>query len=155
MPKTYSLAIHGGAGTIMRSEMAADKEEAHRQALLKALKAGEIILRAGGSALDAVEAAVCSLEDCEYFNAGKGAVFTHDGTHEMDASIMCGRRVDAGAAAMVKGVKNPISLARRILDVSEHVMLCGPGARMFAGTMGFHHFHLGVSGCPTHLGPYF
>ncbi|MCB0584396.1 MAG: isoaspartyl peptidase/L-asparaginase [Phaeodactylibacter sp.] len=136
MPKTYSLAIHGGAGTIMRSEMAADKEEAHRQALLKALKAGEIILRAGGSALDAVEAAVCSLEDCEYFNAGKGAVFTHDGTHEMDASIMCGRRVDAGAAAMVKGVKNPISLARRILDVSEHVMLCGPGARMFAREQG-------------------
>ena len=135
MPK-YTLAIHGGAGAILRSEMTAEKEKAHQQALQVALQAGEAILQAGGAALAAVEAAVCLLEDCEYFNAGKGSVFTHEGKNEMDASIMSGKTLAAGAVAMVQGVKNPISLARRILDVSDHVLLCGPGALEFAREQG-------------------
>lgn len=136
MPSKYTLAIHGGAGTILRAEMTAEKEEAHRKALLDALRIGEAILREGGKALDAVEAAVRSLEDCEFFNAGKGAVFTNDGHHEMDASIMCGKTRAAGAAAMVQGVKNPIALARRVMEASDHVLLCGPGARQFAREQG-------------------
>ncbi|MCB0595575.1 MAG: isoaspartyl peptidase/L-asparaginase [Lewinellaceae bacterium] len=135
MPE-YSLAIHGGAGTILRSEMTAEKEESHQKALLAALQAGEALLKAGRSALDAVETVVRSLEDCEYFNAGKGAVFTHEGNNEMDASIMCGKTLKAGAVAMVQGVKNPISLARRILEASDHVLLCGPGALEFAREQG-------------------
>ncbi|MCO6479396.1 MAG: isoaspartyl peptidase/L-asparaginase [Phaeodactylibacter sp.] len=132
----YALAIHGGAGTILRSEMTAEKEKAHEQALLAALQAGEAILKEGGAALDAVEAAVRALEDCEYFNAGRGSVFTHEGRHEMDASIMCGKTLEAGAVAMVQGVKNPICLARRVLEASEHVLLCGAGARQFAREQG-------------------
>ncbi|MEQ8707321.1 MAG: isoaspartyl peptidase/L-asparaginase [Phaeodactylibacter sp.] len=129
---TYSLAIHGGAGTILRSEMTNAQEQAHRKALEQALAAGESVLSAGGSALTAVEAAVKSLEDCEYFNAGRGAVFTHDGRNEMDASIMCGATLNAGAVAMVEGVKNPVSLSRLVMERSDHVFLCGPGAQEFA-----------------------
>ncbi|MCB0561496.1 MAG: isoaspartyl peptidase/L-asparaginase [Lewinellaceae bacterium] len=135
MPK-YTLAIHGGAGTILRSEMTAEKEKAHQQALLEALRAGEALLEAGESALVAVESAVRRLEDCEYFNAGKGAVFTHEGYNEMDASIMCGKTLAAGGVAMVRGIKNPISLARCILEASGHVLLCGPGALQFAREQG-------------------
>ncbi len=132
----YALAIHGGAGTILRSEMTPEKEKAHEEALLVALQAGKAILKEGGAALDAVEAAVRELEDCEYFNAGRGSVFTHEGRHEMDASIMCGKTLNAGAVAMVQGVKNPISLARRVMEATEHVLLCGPGARQFAREQG-------------------
>lgn len=132
----YALAIHGGAGTILRSEMTPEKEKAHEEALLVALQAGKAILKEGGAALDAVEAAVRELEDCEYFNAGRGSVFTYEGRHEMDASIMCGKTLNAGAVAMVQGVKNPISLARRVMEATEHVLLCGPGARQFAREQG-------------------
>jgi L-asparaginase / beta-aspartyl-peptidase len=132
----YSLAIHGGAGTILRSEMTEEKERAYEAALYAALQVGEALLQAGGSALLAVEAAVACLEDNELFNAGKGAVFNHEGFNEMDAAIMCGKSLQAGAAAMVRGVKNPIRLARRILEVSEHVFLCGPGAMEFAREQG-------------------
>ena len=132
----YSLAIHGGAGTILRSEMTDEQEKAHRRALAEALQAGERILQSGGSALSAVEAAVSSLEDCEHFNAGRGSVFTHDGRNEMDASIMCGATLNAGAVAMVEGVKNPIRLSRLVMERSEHVFLCGAGAAEFARALG-------------------
>jgi beta-aspartyl-peptidase (threonine type) len=112
--------------------MTEDQEASHRRALLQALAAGEQVLAAGGSALTAVETAVKSLEDCEYFNAGRGSVFTHDGRNEMDASIMCGATLNAGAVAMVEGVKNPISLSRMVMERSDHVFLCGPGAQEFA-----------------------
>ncbi|NRA52129.1 MAG: isoaspartyl peptidase/L-asparaginase [Phaeodactylibacter sp.] len=129
---TYSLAIHGGAGTILRSEMTDEQEQAHLQALNRALAVGEQLLMAGGSALAAVEATVKSLEDCEHFNAGRGAVFTNDGRNEMDASIMCGATLNAGAVAMVEGVKNPVSLSRLVMERSDHVFLCGTGAQEFA-----------------------
>ena len=132
---TYSLAIHGGAGTILRSEMTESQEQAHRAALEQALRAGERVLASGGSAIAAVEAAVMSLEDCEHFNAGRGAVFTHDGRNEMDASIMCGATLNAGAVAMVEGVKNPVALSRLVMERSAHVFLCGAGAQDFARDM--------------------
>jgi beta-aspartyl-peptidase (threonine type) len=112
--------------------MTTEREASHRRALQQALTAGEQVLAAGGSALTAVEAAVKSLEDCEYFNAGRGSVFTHDGRNEMDASIMCGATLNAGAVAMVEGVKNPVSLSRLVMERSDHVFLCGPGAQEFA-----------------------
>lgn len=130
-----SIAIHGGAGTILRSTMTPDKEKAYQEALGIALNSGYQILENGGSALDAVEAAICSLEDCPLFNAGKGAVFTATGEHELDASIMDGKTLEAGAAAGVKGVKNPVSLARLIMEKSGHVMLAGKGAEEFAKSM--------------------
>jgi beta-aspartyl-peptidase (threonine type) len=112
--------------------MTESQEQAHRAALEQALRAGERVLASGGSAIAAVEAAVMSLEDCEHFNAGRGAVFTHDGRNEMDASIMCGATLNAGAVAMVEGVKNPVSLSRLVMERSDHVFLCGPGAQEFA-----------------------
>lgn len=132
----YSLAIHGGAGAILRSEMTPERELGYRSALLAALGVGEAVLKNGGSALAAVEAAVVALEDNELFNAGRGSVFTHEGTNEMDASIMCGEKLQAGAVAMVQGVKNPILLARRVMEASEHVFLCGAGAFRFAQEQG-------------------
>lgn len=132
MNKKYTLAIHGGAGTIDKNKMTPEKEVAYKQGLKDALSAGEIILRDGGTSLDAVEAAVISLENCPLFNAGKGSVFTHEGTHEMDASIMRGDTLEAGAAAGVRGVQNPVALARAIMEKSEHVMLCRDGAEAFA-----------------------
>jgi beta-aspartyl-peptidase (threonine type) len=130
-----SIVIHGGAGTILRSTMTPDKEKAYQEALGIALNTGYQILENGGSALDAVEAAICSLEDCPLFNAGKGAVFTATGEHELDASIMDGKTLGAGAAAGVKGVKNPVSLARLIMEKSGHVMMAGKGAEAFAKSM--------------------
>jgi beta-aspartyl-peptidase (threonine type) len=130
--KTYSLAIHGGAGTIVKAAMNDAREKAHRNALSDALKQGEEILASGGSALAAIEAAVMVMEDCELFNAGKGAVFTHDGLHELDASIMCGKTRDAGAVAMVKGIKNPIRLASMVMKYSPFVFIGGTGAEEFA-----------------------
>ncbi len=133
---TYSLAIHGGAGTITRNSLTAEKEQHYRDALLEALVAGESILKSGGSALDAVMQAVMSLEDCPLFNAGRGSVFTATGQHEMDASIMRGDTLDAGAVAGVKGIKNPVVLARAVMEQSEHVMLSGLGAETFAKETG-------------------
>lgn len=130
--KKFALALHGGAGTILRSAMTAEQEAKHIQALREALSAGKAILKQGGSALDAVCATVVSLEDCPLFNAGRGAVFNHKGEHELDASVMCGKSIDAGAVAGVQGVKNPVLLAKKILSESEHVLLAGRGAEQFA-----------------------
>ncbi|QJW89603.1 isoaspartyl peptidase/L-asparaginase [Spirosoma taeanense] len=128
----YVIAIHGGSGTINRSEITSEQEEAYRQALGDALDAGYTVLARGGSALDAVEQAVRSLEDNELFNAGKGAVFSANGKHEMDASIMCGRSLKAGAVAGVTNIRNPISLARTVMEHSDNVFLLGSGAEDFA-----------------------
>tara|TARA_R110000850_G_scaffold64856_5_gene145443 strand:- start:351 stop:1280 length:930 start_codon:yes stop_codon:yes gene_type:complete len=132
--KTISLALHGGAGTISRSHMSPEKETAYRATLQLALNTGYGMLENGSSALDAVEATVKVLEDSPLFNAGKGAVFTNTGTHEMDASIMNGSNLEAGAVAGVSGVKNPISLSRMVMENSEHVLLVGAGAEEFAKT---------------------
>jgi beta-aspartyl-peptidase (threonine type) len=129
---TISLAIHGGAGTISKASMTPEKEKAYSGALQLALNAGYQLLEKGTTALDAVEATVKVLEDSPLFNAGKGAVFTHDGKHEMDASIMDGSNLEAGAVGAVAGVRNPISLARLIMEKSEHVFLMGQGAEAFA-----------------------
>ncbi|MFT5167256.1 MAG: beta-aspartyl-peptidase (threonine type) [Saprospiraceae bacterium] len=129
---TFSIAIHGGAGTILKSSMTPEKEMAYQQALQVALDAGYDALKNQQSALAAVEIAVMKLEDSPLFNAGKGSVFTAEGTHEMDASIMDGRTLDAGAVSMITGVQNPIALARLVLEKSEHVFLAGEGAMAFA-----------------------
>ncbi len=128
----YAIAIHGGAGTISRKSMTPEKEKEYKDALGASLKAGSEVLEKGGSALDAIEAAVVSLEDCPLFNAGKGAVFTNNGEHEMDASIMWGKDLEAGAITFVKGIKNPIRLARAAMERSEFVFLSGQGAADFA-----------------------
>ena len=127
-----ALALHGGAGTILRAEMSAEEEARYTTALQEALQAGYQHLAHQGTALDAVEIAVTLLEDCPLFNAGRGSVFTAEGTHEMDASIMEGQHRAAGAVSLVTGVKNPIRLARRVMERSDHVFLAGEGAMQFA-----------------------
>jgi beta-aspartyl-peptidase (threonine type) len=127
-----SIAIHGGAGTLLRSMMTPEKERLYLNALREARDAGFSILEKGGSALDAVEEAVRHLEDCPLFNAGRGSVFTNSGTHEMDASIMEGAERRAGAVSLVRNIKNPISLARMVMERSEHVFMAGEGAMEFA-----------------------
>lgn len=134
--KKFTIAIHGGAGTILRSALTDEKERAYRAGLQEALDAGMGILSRGGKSLDAVQAAVESLENCPLFNAGKGSVFTNDGKHEMDASIMEGSTLRAGAVAGVHQIKNPVALARAIMDQTEHVMLSGAGAEEFAKRAG-------------------
>jgi beta-aspartyl-peptidase (threonine type) len=131
-----AIAIHGGAGTILRSAMTPEKEARYQQALQDARDTGYAVLLAGGTALDAVEAAVVALEECPLFNAGRGAVFTAAGTHEMDASIMEGAGRQAGAVSLITGVRNPVRLARLVMERSGHVMLAGEGARAFAEAMG-------------------
>lgn len=128
----YAITVHGGAGTIEPGSITPEKEMAYHVGIEEALQAAYKILSRQGSALDAVEAAVRSLEDNPLFNAGKGAVFTHDGKHELEASIMCGKTLKAGAASRLNAVKNPVSLARKILDHSEFVFMCGSGAEEFA-----------------------
>ena len=128
----YAIALHGGAGTILRTQLTPEKETAYKNALKTALDAGEKILKKGGNSLDAVEATVISLENCPLFNAGKGAVFTQNGKHEMDASIMNGFDLSAGAVSGVDRVKNPVKLARAVMEKSEHVFLSGSGAMQFA-----------------------
>lgn len=132
----YALAIHGGAGALKRAEMTPEKEAAYRAALDSALHIGEAILKNGGSALDAVEQTIVFLENCPLFNAGRGAVFTHDGKNELDASIMDGATQKAGAVGSVTTVKNPIRLARAVMDKSPHVFLTGRGAEQFAAENG-------------------
>lgn len=134
--KKIALAIHGGAGTILRSQMTPALEAEYRHGLETGLKAGWSILDSGGSSLDAVEAAVCSLEDFPLFNAGRGSVFTHEGEQEMDASIMDGARLKAGCVAFVKNIKNPVHLARLVMERTEHVLLAGDGANQFAEQLG-------------------
>ncbi len=130
-----ALAIHGGAGTITKTSMTEELENEYREGLRKSLQAGWGILQNGGTSLDAVEASVIVLEDCPLFNAGRGAVFTHDGKNEMDAAIMNGKTLDAGAIAFARNVKNPIKLARFVMEKTEHILLAGEGANEFAKNM--------------------
>ena len=132
MSNNFSIAIHGGAGTILRSTMTPELQLQYETGLQQALDAGYKILEGGGSSLDAVEVAVTALEDFHLFNAGRGAVFNNIGSHEMDAAIMSGKGLEAGAVCGVSHVKNPVKLARAIMEHSEHVVLCGPGAEQFA-----------------------
>ncbi len=133
----FALAIHGGAGTLPRAEMSGDMEQLYREGLAEALKAGFCVLESGGTALDAVTHAVVALEDDALFNAGHGAVFTLDGQIELDASIMDGATLKAGAVCGVTHIKNPVELARAVMEHSEYVMLSGGGAEEFALTRGF------------------
>lgn len=134
----YAIAIHGGAGTILRANMLPETEREYREALEAAVIEAENILMKNGTAMDAVEAAVRSLEDCPLFNAGRGSVFNHDGKHEMDAAIMDGRTLGAGAVSGVRGIKNPVALARAVMQNTEHVYLTGDGAITFARNIGMH-----------------
>ena len=132
----WRLVIHGGAGVIERSRMTPAEDEAIRAALNRALDAGSAILARGGSSLDAVEATVRVLEDDPHFNAGRGSVFTYDGRIEMDASIMDGRNRNAGAVTGVTATRNPIGLARRVMEQSPHVFLSREGADQFSREQG-------------------
>lgn len=134
---TFSIAIHGGAGTILRSSMTPELQQQYEQGLQAAIDKGYAILETGGSAVDAVEAAVSSLEDFPLFNAGRGSVFNNKGGHEMDAAIMDGRTLEAGAVAGISHVKNPVQVCRAVMENSGHVMLAGAGADEFAKTQGF------------------
>ena len=130
------LVIHGGAGTILRSSMSPEREKMYREGLEEALKKGYAVLSAGGSSLDAVETVVKVLEDNPLFNAGKGAVFTNDGRIELDAAIMNGKTLQAGAIAGVTTIRNPVTAARAVMEKSEHVMMIGKGAERFAEQQG-------------------
>lgn len=132
MIKKYAIAIHGGAGTILRTNMTNEIEHKYKTALNESILAGENILLNSGLAIDAVEAAIRSLENNPLFNAGRGSVFSHKGEHEMDASIMNGKDLMAGAIAGVKNVKNPITLAKSVMQHSNHVFMAGHGAEVFA-----------------------
>jgi beta-aspartyl-peptidase (threonine type) len=128
----YAIAIHGGAGAMPRATLSAERERRYREGLEAALDAGYALLEHGGTSLDAVAAAVRMLEDDPVFNAGHGAALTRDGAAELDAAIMDGRQMRAGAVASVRHVKNPIDLARRVMEKSRHVLLVGAGAEEFA-----------------------
>lgn len=132
----YALVIHGGAGSLTPGAVSPEREAAYKHGLQKALNAGNKILINGGTSLDAVVAAIRVLEDDSLFNAGKGAVFTSAGRNELDASIMDGKTLKAGAVASVTTVKNPITAARAVMDKSPHVMMAGKGAELFAGQQG-------------------
>jgi L-asparaginase / beta-aspartyl-peptidase len=132
----HAIAVHGGAGDIPAADLTPQREAEYRRALEQALRAGEAMLAAGGTSLDAVVAAVCSLEDDPLFNAGHGAVIGADGTCELDAALMDGRDLRAGAVTGLKHVRNPIQLARLVMDKSPHVMLSGTGAEEFALAQG-------------------
>lgn len=132
----YAIVIHGGAGTILKENFTSEKEAQYKSVLKNALMVGDSVLKNGGSSLDAVEKTIHILENSPLFNAGKGAVFTNSGKNELDASIMWGKDLNAGAVAGVDDLKNPISAARKVMENSEHVMLSGRGASEFAKTQG-------------------
>jgi len=134
--KPFAIAIHGGAGTIKKERFTPAREAAYRAKLQESVEAGYAILEKGGTSLDALTASINILENSPFFNAGKGAVYTHDESHEMDASIMEGKTRQAGAVAGVKHIENPINLARLVMDESVHVMLSGDGAEAFAQSQG-------------------
>lgn len=136
MDRPYSIAIHGGAGLILREHMSPEREAACRKGLREALQHGYEMLASGAHALDAAETSVRILEDNPLFNAGRGAVFAGDGSHRLDASLMRGDTLQAGAVADVRGVRNPISLARRVMEASAYVMMAGSGAEDFARAQG-------------------
>jgi L-asparaginase / beta-aspartyl-peptidase len=128
----FTIVIHGGAGTILKKEMTAEKEKAYQQGLEEALDKGYTLLKKGAAAVDAVLAATICLEDNILFNAGRGSVFGKDGSQEMDASIMEGKELGAGAVSAVRNIRNPVELAYAIMTKSQHVMLNGQGAYDFA-----------------------
>lgn len=128
----FSIAIHGGAGTILKSDMSPELEQAYQQGLEEAVNAGYAVLEQGGSAVNAVKAAIVVLEDNLLFNAGRGSVFTKKGVQEMDAAIMSGKNREAGAVAGVRNIRNPIELAAEVMEHSNHVFLSGKGANDFA-----------------------
>lgn len=132
----YAIAIHGGAGVILRENLSEEMEKAYLAILDSALTIGEQILAKVGASMDAVESVIRIMEDCPLFNAGKGAVFSHEGYNELDAAVMDGSNLMAGAVAGVRNVKNPISLARKVMTNSSHVMLSGKGATEFAREQG-------------------
>lgn len=134
---SFGIVIHGGAGTILKKNMSDSLETAYKSKLKEAITAGYEILNNGGNSLDAVTSTINILEDSPLFNAGKGAVFTHEGRNELDASIMDGSTLHAGAVAGVRHIKNPIDLARGVMEKSEHVLLYGPGAEEFARGLGY------------------
>ena len=133
----FGIAIHGGAGTLPRADMSAEAERRYRSGLREAIDAGFAVLQGGGTSMDAVTRAVVLLEDNPLFNAGKGAVFTLDGRNELDAAIMDGSTLKAGAVCGVTRIRNPVTLARAVMEKSEHVMLAGTGAEEFAAAQGF------------------
>ncbi len=134
--KKYVMVIHGGAGTILKKNMTPEKEAAYIAVLTQALQAGYAKIKDGKTSLDAVEATIHVLENDPHFNAGKGAVFTHEGRNELDAAIMDGKTLMAGAVAGVTTIKNPITAARAVMEKSEHVMMVGAGADQFAKEVG-------------------
>jgi L-asparaginase / beta-aspartyl-peptidase len=133
----FAIAIHGGAGTLPRADMSAEAERRYRNGLQEAIDASFAVLQGGGTSMDAVTRAVVLLEDNPLFNAGKGAVFTLDGRNELDAAIMDGSTLKAGAVCGVTRIRNPVTLARAVMEKSEHVMLAGTGAEEFAAAQGF------------------
>ncbi|KQM67268.1 isoaspartyl peptidase [Pedobacter sp. Leaf216] len=134
--KKYAMVIHGGAGTILKKNMSPEMEAAYIAVLTQALQAGYAQIKAGKTSMDAVEATIHVMENDPHFNAGKGAVFTHDGKNELDAAIMDGKTLMAGSVAGVTTIKNPISAARAVMEKSEHVMMVGAGAEQFAKEVG-------------------
>lgn len=132
----WAIEVHGGAGVIERKNLGPEGDKHYREGLTRAIQAGSAVLDKGGSAVDAVEATLHVFEDDPLFNAGKGAVFTREGKNEMDASIMDGSNLKAGAVAGITRTKNPISAARAVMDKSPHVMIAGPGADLFAASVG-------------------
>ena len=132
----WAIVVHGGAGAMSRNKISPELDAEYRKALSEALDTGKKVLSEGGSALDAVEKTIRVLEDNPLFNAGKGAVFTHDGKNELDAAIMDGSNLGAGSVACVTDIKNPISAARKVMTNSPHVMLTGTGASAFANEQG-------------------
>ncbi|HEY0201225.1 MAG TPA: isoaspartyl peptidase/L-asparaginase, partial [Burkholderiaceae bacterium] len=136
MNATPVIAIHGGAGTISAAALSPDAARDYHAALHATVQAAQALLLAGGAALDAVCLAVRMLEDCPLFNAGRGAVFTHAGTHELDAAVMDGANLRAGAVAGVAHVRNPVLAARAVLEDGAHVLLAGTGAEAFARERG-------------------
>ncbi|MGB3344066.1 MAG: isoaspartyl peptidase/L-asparaginase [Aequorivita sp.] len=135
--ENFGIVIHGGAGTILKENMNDSLETAYKEKLREAISAGYEILKNGGTSLDAVTHTINVMEDSPLFNAGKGAVFTHEGRNELDASIMDGATLKAGAVAGVRHIKNPINLARDVMEKSDHVMLYGEGAEEFARSLGY------------------
>jgi len=132
----FAIIIHGGAGTILKKNMTPEREAAYKAKLEEAIRIGYNVLKSGGSSLDAVTKTINVMEDSPLFNAGKGAVFTNAETNELDASIMDGKTLNAGASAGTTTVRNPINLARAVMEKSEHVMLSGKGAETFATEQG-------------------
>lgn len=133
----YAMVIHGGAGVMDQKNMTAEQQQDYILVLKRVLTVGDSVLANGGTSMDAVENAIVIMENSPLFNAGKGAVFTHDGTVELDASVMDGKTLKAGAIAAVRDIKNPIRVARAVMEKSEHVLLNGSGASQFAKEQGF------------------